>query len=167
MNHKIAVRLYTNPKWGKTYGKGLRHNAMFNGTIDMPTKHLKYLIDLVTFEHWQHTAVTEADMDTLAIVIDHYVSKGIDIESSAHCSNILCSWVKRFDSNMMKPKVGGFVAIDLRTSEIVIAVDDASNAVGFGKQLSMRRCKDPSYGQRSPNFFASNYEVEGSMPIAA
>jgi len=166
MKSKFAVRLYENPKYGTTYGKGLRHHAMFNGTIDLQEPRIKYLIDLLPFEHWQHTANTDLDMEAVSIVIDHYQAKQMDVESVTHRSNILCSWIKRFDSNMSKPKVGGFVALDLRTSEMVIAIDDASNAIGFGERLAMRQCKDPSRGQRSPNFFASNYELKLEQSIA-
>ena len=33
--HNIAVRLYDNPKFGRTFGRGLYHNALFNGTVDL------------------------------------------------------------------------------------------------------------------------------------
>ena len=35
---EIAVRLYNNPKFGTTYGKGQYHNAIMNGTVDLHKK---------------------------------------------------------------------------------------------------------------------------------
>lgn len=160
MKNKIAVRLYENPKYGTTYGKGLRHHAMFNGTIDLQEPRIKYLIDLLPFEHWQHTANADIEMEAIDIVVGYYTSSKIDLSILRNRSNILCSWIKRFDSNMCKPKVEGFVTLDLSTSEMVITINDELSDIGFGERLNMRQCKDPSRGQRSPNFFASNYEME-------
>ncbi len=160
MKNQIAVRLYENPKYGTTYAKGLRHHAMFNGTIDLQEPRIKYLIDLLPFEHWQHTANTDSEMDTIDIVVEYYKSTKTDLSISKNRTNILCSWIKRFDSNMCKPKVEGFVTLDLSTSEIVITINDEWAAIGFGERLTMRQCRDPSRGQRSPNFLASNYELE-------
>ena len=169
--HNIAVRLYDNPKFGKTFGRGLYHNAVFNGTVDLPILRLKYLIDLIQYEQWQHTAHTDADVSILNTVIDYYAALDLDIESPAHRTNILCSWLKRFDSNMSKPKIEGFAVLDMRTCELMVAITDELNDIGFAERLTMRACKDPSHNQRSPNFFASNFDADeektSRMPLAA
>ncbi|WVN42037.1 hypothetical protein AOB54_01265 [beta proteobacterium MWH-UniP1] len=165
--HSMAVRLYDNPKFGKTFGKGLYHNTLFNGTVDLPVLGLKYLIDLVQYEQWQHTAKSDQDMEMLATAIDYLKAQDIDIESGANRTNILCSWIKRFDSNMLKPKVPGFALLDLQKCKITVVVTDEQHGIAFGERLCMRSCKDPSNGQRSPNYFASNYDADTRLPLAA
>jgi hypothetical protein len=165
--HHIAVRLYDNPKFGKTFGRGLYHNALFNGTVDLPVLRLKYLIDLVQYEQWQHTAHTDEDIEALNTVINEMSAKDIDIESVSNRTNILCSWMKRFDSNMSKPKVAGFAVLDIRSCDMLVVLHDERNDVAFAETFSMRGCKDPSDGQRSPNYFASNYDADTRMPLAA
>jgi len=163
--HSVAVRLYENPKFGKTFGRGLYHNALFNGTVDLPVSRIKYLIDLVQYEQWQHTAHTDADVAILNTVINHYATLGVDIESPANRTNILCSWVKRFDSNMSKPKVEGFAVLDMRSCDMMMAITDERSDIGFAERFNMRSCKDPSSGQKSPNFFASNFDADTVRPI--
>lgn len=162
--HHIAVRLYDNPKFGKAFGRGLHHNAVFNGTVDLPILRLKYLIDLVQYEQWQHTAHTDDEVAILNTVIDYYAAIDTDVESPANRTNILCSWVKRFDSNMSKPKIEGFAVLDMRTCELMVAITDERNDVGFAERLTMLACKDPSHNQRSPNFFASNFDADMDKP---
>lgn len=165
MNKKIAVRLYNNPKFGKTFGKGAYYNAVFNGTLDLADQRLKYLIDLVPFAQWQHTANTDVDMEALGMVTEHYQKANIDICSKLHGEQILCSWIKRFDSAMSKPKVNGFVAVDLRTCQLHIVLADAQHDLVFSENFTMRSCRE-KHGN-SPDYFASNYDLDVMQKIAA
>ena len=56
MEKEIAVRLYQNAKYGTIYGKGLRHQALFNATADIKEPKVKYLLDFYTYEHWEFLA---------------------------------------------------------------------------------------------------------------
>jgi hypothetical protein len=165
MEHKIAIRLYDNPKFGKTFGKGQYYNAVYNGTLDLPEQRIKYLVDLVQFESWQHSAQTDADMDAVATAIEVYAKKGIDINSKTNSSNILCSYVKRFDSHMSKPKVAGLICVDLRTCELNVMLVDEQNNIALHEQFSMRPCREKN--GNSPDFFASNYDADMKMKLAA
>ena len=53
-NNEIAVRLYDNPFYGTTHGKGLYRKALFNGTADISTPSAKYLLDFESVEGWAH-----------------------------------------------------------------------------------------------------------------
>ena len=165
MEHKIAIRLYDNPKFGKTFGKGQYYNAIYNGTLDFPVQRIKYLVDLVQFESWQHTAQTNADMDAVKTAIELYAANGIDITSPTSSSNILCSWVKRFDSHMSKPKVSGLIAVDLRTCELNIVIVDEQHGVALHEKFAMRPCREKN--GNSPDFFASNYDADMKLKRAA
>lgn len=165
MEAKIAVRLYNNPKFGKTFGKGMHYNAVFNGTLDLPDHHLKYLIDLVPYTNWQHTAITNEDIELLGLVVDQYKQKNIDINTGDHGEQILCSWVKRFDSSMSKPKIYGVVAVDLRTCQLHIAMHDEKTAVRIVNDFPMRSCREKN--GNSPDYFASNYDADIKQRLAA
>lgn len=155
MKKEIAVRLYNNPKFGKTFGKGMYYNAIFNGTLDLPQQRLKYLIDLVPFPDWQHMSTTDAV--TLETVIDMYEKKGVDVKVNDVSKNILCSSVKRFDSHMKKPYVTGIVTVDLRSCELFVALMDEENEVTLAEQFQMRTCREKN--GNSPDFFSSNYDA--------
>jgi len=45
----VAVRLFENQAYGTTYGKGLYRRAIYNGTVEMKTPKVKYLIDLFAY----------------------------------------------------------------------------------------------------------------------
>ena len=53
-NNEIAVRLYDNPFYGTTHGKGLYRKAIFNGTADITAPSAKYLLDFESVEGWAH-----------------------------------------------------------------------------------------------------------------
>jgi len=142
METKMAVRLYNNPKFGKTFGKGMYYNAVFNGTLDISEQRLKYLIDLVPIAQWQHSANTDSEMEALEMVAEHYQKLNIDICSPLHGEHILCSWIKRFDSAMSKTKINGFVAVDLRTCQLIVAFADGQRNVVFSDVFKMRPCRE-------------------------
>lgn len=165
MEHKIAVRLYNNPKFGKTFGKGMYYDAIYNGTLDLPMQRIKYLVDLVQFDKWQHSAQTDADMDAVNTAMEIYAAKGIDIKTSTNSSNILCSYVKRFDSHMSKPKISGLIAVDLRTCELNVVLVDDENDIAVHETFAMRPCREKT--GNSPDFFASNYDADTRLKLAA
>ena len=45
MQKEIAVRLYQNAKYGTTYAKGVRHQALFNAAADIKNPKVKYVLD--------------------------------------------------------------------------------------------------------------------------
>jgi len=61
-NDPIAVRLYENQVYGTTYGRGLYRRALYNGTIDLRTSGVKYLVDLYSGEDWANQAKSDERM---------------------------------------------------------------------------------------------------------
>ncbi|MGV1017810.1 MAG: hypothetical protein ACOYBW_10600, partial [Fluviibacter phosphoraccumulans] len=61
---EIAVRLFTNDKYGKTYGPGLRNKAVFNASAELRKPSIKYLLDFYQFEDWANKAKTDEQMMT-------------------------------------------------------------------------------------------------------
>ena len=165
MQQKIAIRLYDNPKFGKTFGKGMYYNAIYNGTLDLPVHNLKYLVDLLPYTDWQHTAKTDDDMNMLAALTDLFAKKSVNVNDEKQSKNIMCSWIKRFDSPMLKPKVTGFVALDLRTCKLTLLLVDNDNDLELCEAFDVRTCKETDHN--SPNYFASNYELDTNYRRAA
>ena len=56
MQKEIAVRLYQNAKYGTTYAKGVRHQALFNAAADIKSPKVKYVLDFYTYAHWEFLA---------------------------------------------------------------------------------------------------------------
>jgi hypothetical protein len=141
------------------------YKAIFNGTLDFPVHGLKYLVDLLPYTDWQHTAKTDLDMGLLAAVEELYDKKNVSITDDQQNKNILCSWIKRFDSHMLKPKIQGFVTLDMRSCRIFTLVLDEEHEIQFGKWMELRKCKETD--KNSPNYFASNYELDTNNRRAA
>ena len=49
MQKEIAIRLFQNAKYGTTYAKGVRHQALFNATADIKNPKVKYVLDFYTY----------------------------------------------------------------------------------------------------------------------
>ena len=154
---EIAVRLYNNPKFGKTYGKGQYHNALMNGTIDLHKENIKYLIDLVPQANWEASAKSDTDMELLEYAEECYAQVGIN--SDTQRKDLACSWIKRFDNNLLKPRVIGFALMNLNTGDFKLLVLDEEKDIKLQEKMTVKSCRDASNGQRSPNLFASNYDL--------
>ena len=84
MQKEIAVRLFQNIKYGTTYAKGVRHQALFNATADIKQPKVKYVLDFYTYEHWEFLA-KENQLD-----IVNQVRNEIN-------GDTLVSWIVRYD----------------------------------------------------------------------
>ena len=146
---EIAVRLYENNKYGSTYGKGLYHSAMFNGTADVTGAGVKYLLDFYPFSKWQNTAKDELDMDAVHAAYDL-------------CDdNTLVSWVLRYDPiTRQKEKVTGVGICDFEKNQITLCVSDAAMSLNEYWELDIRPCK-VSPGTRAPQLLATNADLGG------
>ena len=165
MQIRVAIRLYDNPKFGKTFGKGMYYNAIYNGTLDFPVHNLKYLVDLLPYKDWQHTAKTDDDMEVLSILAECCAKQDIDIYDDKQNKNVMCSWIKRFDSPMLKPKINGFTALDLRTCKLILVLIDEEKDIKLHESFDVRACKQTDCN--SPNYFAANYELDTNYRRAA
>jgi hypothetical protein len=92
----IAVRLWNNQMLGTTYGKGLRRQAYFNGTIQIAIPPVKYLIDLEPIPSWFHHAKSPIHLKML---------KDLNIQP-VNDPNILMSWIIRYEGGVKTPVDG-------------------------------------------------------------
>ena len=66
---------------------------------------------------------------------------------------------------MSKPKINGFVTVDLRTCQLQIAMFDEKTGVKIINDFPMRSCREKN--GNSPDYFASNYDADVKQRIAA
>ncbi|MBT8573352.1 hypothetical protein G6699_07175 [Polynucleobacter paneuropaeus] len=106
MQKEIAVRLYQNTKYGTTYAKGVRHQALFNAAADIKKPKVKYVLDFYTYAHWEFLA-KENQLD-----IVNQVRNEVDKDT-------LVSWVVRYDlATKTKTAVYGFSTLDMKTNKL-------------------------------------------------
>ena len=144
---EIAVRLYENHKLGNTYGKGLYHSAIFNGTADIPSYQVKYLLDFYPFSQWQHTAKSDMDMDTVHLVYENAED------------TTLVSWMVRYDTKTKrKERVIGFSTLDMDSSRLELIVCDVALSLQQRWRLDAKPCRQVE-GKNCPTLLAANYDM--------
>jgi hypothetical protein len=152
----FALRLYENPKYGSTRGKGLRHQALYNGTIDLQYPRLKYLVDVISYDHWEASAHSDDSMQIVSLAHDLLAAKQRDPFSPVVRRSIMASWVKRLDTPLLKPRVEGLFLMDANNGDCWLALKDPANDLAFIEDLRIRGCEKIRNG---PDLFASNYEL--------
>ena len=146
-NKEIAVRLYENPLYGTTHGKGLYRTAMFNGTADITTPSVKYLLDFESFERWEHRSKNTDD----DLMREHV--------ATLSPANILVSWIVRYDPiSKAKVRVNGFCSIDLQSHMLELLIADEDGGVEGTWRLDVKPCK-AVLGKKSPQLLATNAEL--------
>ena len=152
----FALRLYENPKFGSTRGKGLRHQALYNGTIDLQYPRLKYLVDVTTYDQWEASAHSDDSMQIVSLAHDLLTAKQRDPFNPLARRSIMASWVKRLDTPLLKPRVEGLFLLDANTGDCWLALKDATHGLAFIEDLRIHSCEKVRNG---PDLFASNYEL--------
>ena len=145
----IAIRLFENPKFGTTYGKGLRRSAVFNATAEVSEPYAKYLLDFEAGRAWANHARTEAQLHVARQFIDQ----------AERDDSVLWSWVKWYDKGTGdKEYVEGFALYDLESEEVALHLNDAKRGVTQEWLLPARRCQGTA-GKNSPAFLATNNDL--------
>ena len=146
MQKEIAVRLYQNAKYGTTYAKGVRHQALFNATADIKQPKVKYVLDFYTYEHWEFLA-KENQLD-----IVNQVRNEIN-------GDTLVSWIVRYDlATKTKTPVYGFSTLDMKTNELILCVLDSEVEVEDSWKLSAKPCRAVA-GKNVAELLATNSEL--------
>ena len=148
----IAVRLYENQKFGKSFGPAKFHNAIFNATADVLDPSQKYLLDFIQFDGWAKTARSIEQMEVRNEAARNIKDASIDFEQ------VLASWIKRYDHAGQKIIVEGFSTLDLVTNQLDIVILDQCVGIEQGWRLEVRPCRIV-YGKKSPQLLATNYDL--------
>jgi hypothetical protein len=146
MQKEIAICLYQNAKYGTTYAKGVRHQALFNAVADIKNPKVKYLLDFYTYEHWEFLA-KEHQLD-----IVNQVRPEVNKDT-------LVSWVVRYDiATKTKTAVYGFSTLDMRTNELILCVLDSEGHVEDIWKLTAKPCRAVT-GKNVAELLATNCEL--------
>jgi hypothetical protein len=129
MPKEIAVRLYQNAKYGTTYAKGQRHQALFNATADIKDPKVKYLLDFYTYAYWEFLA-KDAQLSIVQHVQD-MVGK-----------DTLVSWLQRYDpATKAKTPIYGYSTLDMKTNELIVCAVDNDAGIEDSWKLIAKPCK--------------------------
>ena len=146
MQKEIAVRLFQNAKYGTTYAKGVRHQALFNATADIKNPKVKYVLDFYTYEHWEFLAKE----NQLEIV--NQVRNEVDKDT-------LVSWIVRYDlATKTKTAVYGFSTLDMKTNKLILCVLDNDAGVEDSWKLTAKPCRAIA-GKNIAELLATNCEL--------
>jgi hypothetical protein len=146
MQKEIAVRLYQNAKYGTTYAKGVRHQALFNAAADIKNPKVKYVLDFYTYEHWEFLA-KENELD-----IVNQVRNEVDKDT-------LVSWVVRYDlGTKTKTAVYGFSTLNMKTNKLILCVIDSEMGIEDSWQLTAKPCRAVA-GKNVAELLATNCEL--------
>ena len=145
---EIAVRGFMNEKFGSTFGKGLFHRAIFNGSVEIRSPYTKYLIDLFEYSRWENSARTDQQM----IWVNKMRSANVD------CSDSVVSWIQHYDPlSKAKQPVDGVCVYLSETQELHISINDPERNVVDAWTLGVKSCAKS--GANKPVFIATNVDL--------
>jgi hypothetical protein len=147
LKNEIAVRLYSNAKYGTTYAKGQYRHALFNASADLKDPCVKYLLDFYEYNRWEHMALTDQQIAILNEVVD------------VADKNTLASWVVRYNpATKEKTPVMGYAAYDMKNKKLTLAIDDPDSGVQHAWELDARPCKRVA-GKNVADLLATNSDL--------
>ena len=142
----LAVRLYSNSTYGTTYGKGLFRRALFNGSIDIKSPTVKYVIDLFNYDDWCNIAKTNYQIEII---------NGVPKQADT-----LYSWINRYDSSTKrKTLVIGYCSFDCESKELAIMIIDPDFGIEDKWTITAKPCQANRSGLRAPQFLATNADL--------
>ncbi len=146
---EIAVRLFTNNKFGKPNGKGTFNTAIYNSTVELRNPSCKYLLDFYSFNDWANKAQTDEQV---------MIYNDLDNKSFGFDKDAVFSWVKHYDPlTKSRVSVAGVAIFNQKDQTLKLVVDDAVSGICDTWALSVAACKTPGIGK--PAYLASNVDV--------
>ena len=145
----IVVRGFMNEKFGSTYGKGLFHRAIYNGSVEIRNPYSKYLIDLFEYDRWEIHAVGEQQLAW---------TKKLNKAQVNQAPEALASWVQHYDP-MTKTKraIDGVCVYLPMSQELFIAINDPIHNINDEWTLQAKHCLKT--GPNKPIFIATNVDL--------
>jgi hypothetical protein len=143
---EIAVRLYDNKFYGTTYGKGLYRKALYNGSIDLQTPLVKYVIDLFIYDDWANQAKTDDQMKI--------------IRKMQGDKELLFSWIYRYSKEAKtKTLVYGCCIMDCNDNSVAVLIDDDELGVEGNWMLVAKPCRQAVNGGKAATLLATNADL--------
>lgn len=150
MQQKIAVRLYDNQRYGKSYGKNLFNKAPYAASAELSNPFAKYYLDFLPFIHWEHKARTPWQIKHANELQQH---------GFANADNLLFSWIIYVDKNTgSRLDIDGYAVMDLDSRDLHVEIFDQPRNINDEWDLVLAGCKT-SNDPKKPVFLAANYDV--------
>jgi len=146
---EIVVRGFMNEKFGSSYGKGLFHRAIYNGSVEIRNPYSKYLIDLFEYDRREIHAAGETQLAWTKKLAKAQINQAPEA---------LASWIQHYDP-MTKTKraVDGVCVYLPLTQELYIAINDPLNDLNEEWTLQAKHCLKT--GPNKPIFIAANVDL--------
>ncbi len=145
----IVVRGFMNEKFGSTYGKGLFHRAIYNGSVEIRNPYSKYLIDLFEYDRWEIHAVGEQQLAW---------AKKLNKAQVNQAPEALGSWIQHYDPiTKTKRAVDGVCVYLPMSQELYIAINDPVHNINDEWTLQAKHCLKT--GPNKPIFIATNVDL--------
>lgn len=147
---EIAVRLFINEKYSKSFGNAIFNRAAYNGSIELHNPMQKYLVDFYGYNHWENRAQTTDHVQIVSELANTDLPKA---------PNVLMSWIVHYDRvTKAKASVAGFCAYLQDTREMHLRINDVERATSGTWDLTVRHCKN--VGDKLPVLLATNVDLE-------
>jgi hypothetical protein len=148
-SREIAVRAFSNQKFGKPYAKSLFHYAIYNGTIEVNKPYAKYLIDLYEYQRWDKSASTAEQLKW---------SKELFEANMQDEPEVLVSWVKHYDPlTKQKTNIDGICVYSPTKQQMLVVINDPEHSVVEEWTLPTKICT--KQGDNKPVFIATNFDL--------
>ena len=149
-NREIAVRGFINEKFGNTFGKGLFHRAIYNGSVEIRNPNTKYLIDLYEYNRWEQTAKSEEQITW---------TKRLHEAEVDQAPEAVVSWIQHYDPiTKVKQAVDGMCVYLPKDQELCISINDPLRNVVDHWTLDVKVCGKT--GVNKPIFIATNVDLD-------
>lgn len=150
MNQRdIAVRMFTNETYGKTYAKGKFKKAIFNATAELRNPSIKYLLDFYRYDDWVNRAKSDLEMR----IVTNVCASGIYNDPDT-----LLTFVQLYDPlTKGKTHVPGIGILNLSSGTLELCIEDLISLIDEHWTLDVATCKAPGPGK--PTLLAANIDV--------
>lgn len=148
-SREIAVRAFTNQKFGHPFGRSLFHYAIYNGTIEVNKPYAKYLIDLFEYGRWDKSATTPEQLKW---------SKELFEADMQNEPEVLVSWIKHYNPmTKQKTLVDGVCVYSPSKQQVLIVINDPEHNVVEEWTLPTMICT--KQGVHKPVFISTNFDL--------
>lgn len=151
---RLVVRLYENPRFGSRSGPKRTNRLVFNGSVEVNEGRIH--VDVATVEHMAQAVDSQAQH--VSLILSEMAKELTHTPQQA--ADVLVGQLKVVEPTNY---VEGGLVMNLHTRELKVFLYDEGE-LAFCEELELSRCRTPRDGLKSPNYIATNYDLE--LPVA-
>ena len=157
---KTIVRLWMNPKYGQGTGPKKINTIVFNGAIEFPDLRQKFFADLAQMDEFKKVVRPEDAALAAELIHSLFEKFGWSKSSAADI------YVSQLFAIQPKSFIEGFIFFNWANGDCIVLTFDDSLNLHVHAKLSVCACIGDKKGNKSPDFFGANFELEPRTPQA-